>query len=344
MNFYREIVRPLLFTVDPEAVHDVIMNYAHELQKYPTVVQTIHHFNGVKKQDSVKLWNLEFPNKVGLAAGFDKNAKSPWFWWMLGFGFIEIGGITQFPQPGNAMPRIFRLKKDQAIINRMGFNNDGAEMVVHRLEILYRTIGKPNMPIGVNIGKNKFIENNLAPETFAYTFHHLYDVCDFFVVNVSSPNTPNLRKLQDSDSLRKIFESLYSVREKQYVKKPILLKIAPDLSDFQVEEIIDLTSELRLDGLVVSNTTLSRNGLVSPKNLTSQTGGLSGKPVKKRSTEMIRMVRNGLADIPIIGVGGIFSADDAKEKCEAGANLIQLYTGFIYEGPNLVREIVNAGI
>jgi len=260
---------------------------------------------------------------------------------MLGFGFIEIGGITQFPQPGNAQPRIFRLKEDEAIINRMGFNNDGADKVADWLELIYKTIGKPKMPIGANIGKNKYIDNENAPETFAYTLRKLYKVCDFFVVNVSSPNTPNLRKLQDSDSLRKIFEKLFSVRSEFSVEKPLLLKLAPDLSDFQLEEICQLTQELKLDGLVISNTTLSRNGLKSQDKLINQAGGLSGIPVKKRSTEMIRLVRQSLPEIPIIGVGGIFSAEDAKEKLDAGANLIQIYTGFIYEGPSLVKRIIN---
>ncbi len=338
---YKKIIKPILFSSDPEVVHDVIIRYAEELQKYPFAVKTARKLWIKDSEKPVKLWNLEFPNKVGLAAGFDKNAIAPWFWWMLGFGFIEIGGITQFPQPGNAQPRIFRLKKDEAIINRMGFNNDGADIVSARLERLYKTTGKPNMPIGANIGKNKYIENENAPETFAYTFRKLYNVCDFFVVNVSSPNTPNLRKLQDSDSLRKIFENLRSVRSEFSVQKPLLLKLAPDLSDFQLEEICQLTNELKLDGLVISNTTLSREGLQSPEKLVKQMGGLSGIPVKKRSTEMIRLVRKSLPEIPIIGVGGIFSAEDAKEKLDAGANLIQIYTGFIYEGPGLVKEMIN---
>jgi len=338
---YKKIIKPILFSSDPEIVHDVIIRYAEELQKYPSAVKTVRKLWITDSEKAVKLWNLEFPNKVGLAAGFDKNARTPWFWWMLGFGFIEIGGITQFPQPGNAQPRIFRLKEDEAIINRMGFNNDGADKVADWLELIYKTIGKPKMPIGANIGKNKYIDNENAPETFAYTLRKLYKVCDFFVVNVSSPNTPNLRKLQDSDSLRKIFEKLFSVRSEFSVEKPLLLKLAPDLSDFQLEEICQLTQELKLDGLVISNTTLSRNGLKSQDKLINQAGGLSGIPVKKRSTEMIRLVRQSLPEIPIIGVGGIFSAEDAKEKLDAGANLIQIYTGFIYEGPSLVKRIIN---
>lgn len=338
---YKKIIKPILFSSDPEIVHDIIIHYAKELQNYPFAVKWIRKMMIPENQNPVRLWNLEFPNKIGLAAGFDKNAKSPWFWWMLGFGFIEIGGITQFPQPGNPLPRIFRLKKDEAIINRMGFNNEGADVVAERLELMYKTIGKPNMPIGANIGKNKYIDNENAPETFAYTFRKLYDSCDFFVVNVSSPNTPNLRKLQDADSLRKIFEKLFSMRTKFSKQKPLLLKLAPDLSDFQLEEICSLTKELNLDGLVISNTTLSREGLQSSKNLVNQTGGLSGKPVKKRSTEMIRMVRKPLPEMPIIGVGGIFTEEDAKEKLEAGANLLQIYTGFIYEGPGLVKRLMN---
>lgn len=341
---YKKIIKPILFSSDPEIVHDVIIRYAEELQKYPSVVKTVRKLWIMDSEKPVKLWNLEFPNKVGLAAGFDKNARTPWFWWMLGFGFIEIGGITQFPQPGNAQPRIFRLKDDEAIINRMGFNNDGADKVADWLELIYKTIGKPKMPIGANIGKNKYIDNENAPETFAYTLRKLYKVCDFFVVNVSSPNTPNLRKLQDSDSLRKIFEKLFSVRSEFSVEKPLLLKLAPDLSDFQLEEICQLTQELKLDGLVISNTTLSRNGLKSHDKLINQTGGLSGIPVKKRSTEMIKLVRQSLPEIPIIGVGGIFSAEDAKEKLDSGANLIQIYTGFIYEGPSLVKRMINSGL
>lgn len=341
MNFYKSVLRPVLFSVDPEIIHDSILYYASELQKFPLLTTCIEKLNHIETKP-VQLWNLTFPNRVGLAAGFDKNAMAPWFWYMLGFGFIEIGGITQFPQPGNDKPRIFRLKKDEAIINRMGFNNDGVEVVRNRLENWYQTIGKPNIPIGVNIGKNKKIPNEQAPETYRETFRELYPVCDFFVVNVSSPNTPNLRKLQDGDSLRKIFDALFLERKNFLNQKPLLLKIAPDLSQEQLSEIINLTRELHLDGLVISNTTLARQDLKSSQNLQQQTGGLSGKPVKNHSTDMIRFVKSHLPDIPIIGVGGIFSPEDAIEKLNAGADLVQLYTGFIYEGPGLVKRMVRS--
>lgn len=282
-----------------------------------------------------EVFGLKFPNPVGLAAGFDKNAL-----WIdaleaLGFGFIEIGTVTPKPQPGNDKPRLFRLIKDEALINRMGFNNQGVDTAVrHIQESNHRT------PLGGNIGKNKVTPNDQAVRDYEISFRKLYDHVDYFVVNVSSPNTPGLRELQGKDELKRIFDALFEIREKQSIRRPVLLKIAPDLNDSQLEEIVTLVKEMGIDGLIATNTTLSRKGLRSNPNLTKETGGLSGKPVTSRSTEVIRAIRDlSGGSIPIIGVGGIHSADDAIEKLEAGASLVQLYTGFIYEGPGLIRRI-----
>lgn len=337
MSFlYQNLVKPVLFKYDPELVHDVLVQYANQLQKYPELMNFLHDYLVDETTwKPVTLWNITFPNRVGLAAGFDKNVQAPWFWWMLGFGHIEFGGVTEFGQPGNPLPRIFRLPDDKAIINRMGFNNDGMNVIAERLEKLKNF----PIPVGINLGKNKWVPNEQAPEAFLAVFKKLYTHAGFFVVNVSSPNTPNLRKLQDADSLHQIFTGLHSFRAEQPVSKPILLKLAPDLSDFQREEIAGLVKTLHIDGLVISNTTLDRSGLHSPFKLSTQTGGLSGLPVKNRSTQMIRQFKTWLPSLPIVGSGGIFSAEDAQEKLDAGADLVQLYTGFIYEGPELVREV-----
>lgn len=337
MSFlYQNLIKPVLFRYDPELVHDILVKYAHDLQNYPGLMTFIHDYLVDESEwKPVKIWDITFPNRVGLAAGFDKNVQAPWFWWMLGYGHIEFGGVTEFPQPGNPFPRIFRLPEDKAIINRMGFNNDGMNVIAGRLE----KVKNFPIPVGVNLGKNKWVPNEQAPEAFLAVFKKLYNHANFFVVNVSSPNTPNLRKLQDADALTSIFSSLHEFRAKQAVSKPVLLKLAPDLSTSQREEIAGLVKTLNIDGLVISNTTLARTGLFSPEKLTSQTGGLSGLPVQYRSTFMIKQFKEWLPDVPIIGSGGIFSKSHAQEKIDAGADLVQLYTGFIYEGPELVREV-----
>ena len=280
-----------------------------------------------------ELFGLSFENPVGLAAGFDKNAMLFDEFSNYGFGFIEVGTVTPKAQPGNPKKRIFRLKADEALINRMGFNNDGVDVVVERLKKR-----KSNVIIGGNIGKNKVTPNEKAIDDYMICFEKLFDVVDYFVVNVSSPNTPNLRALQDKEPLTNLLQTLQNENNKKESPKPILLKIAPDLTDSQLLDIIDIVNTTKIAGVIATNTTISREGLVSSDK--GETGGLSGKPVKDRSTEVIRFLSDkSNKSFPIIGVGGIHSEKDALEKLEAGADLIQLYTGFIYEGPGLVKRI-----
>lgn len=287
-----------------------------------------------------EVFGLRFKNPVGLAAGFDKDAKAIDELACLGFGFIEIGTITPKPQSGNPTPRLFRLIKDSAIINRMGFNNEGMEAAVARLRKR-----KAAVLIGGNIGKNKVTPNESADEDYVLSFNALYDYVDYFVVNVSSPNTPNLRELQEKEPLKKLLLKLKQINALKAAPKPILLKIAPDLSNQQLDDIVSIVLETKIDGVVATNTTISRENLLTPKHELEEIGmgGLSGVPLKRRSTEVIRYIHSKSAGaFPIIGVGGIHSPDDALEKLEAGATLVQLYTGFIYEGPALVKRINKA--
>ena len=294
------------------------------------------------------LCRAQFKNPVGLAAGFDKNAEYLQSLETLGFGFIEIGTVTPAPQSGNPKPRLFRLKMDVALINRMGFNNHGVDIVVQRLKKWKEkpaSSGNLTLRIGGNIGKNKITPNEDAWRDYYLCFEKLFPWVDYFVVNVSSPNTPGLRELQEKESLRKILTKLQEFNKKQPQQKPLLLKISPDLSFSQLDDVIDLAQEIQLDGLVVSNTSISREGLSTAKEALERigAGGLSGKPVQKISTEFIQYIsqktNNG---IPIIGSGGIYSAESAKEKMDAGAELIQIWTGFIYEGPFLVKRILRS--
>ena len=279
-----------------------------------------------------EVFGIKFPNPVGLAAGFDKDAKLFRELGNLGFGFVEIGTLTPKPQEGNPKKRLFRLKEDQAIINRMGFNNGGVQAAFHRLR------KNKNLIIGGNIGKNKATPNETAVNDYLYCFEALYHRVDYFVVNVSSPNTPNLRELQDKEPLTDLLKTLQSANEFKPVQKPILLKIAPDLSDSQLLDIIDIVQDSNISGVIATNTTISREGLVSESK--QEAGGLSGKPLRQRSTEVIRFLSEKSNNaFPIIGVGGIHSPEDAIEKLEAGASLVQLYTGFIYEGPGLIKAI-----
>lgn len=289
-----------------------------------------------------KLLGLTFTNPIGLAAGFDKDAKCFEAMGELGFGFVEIGTVTPKPQSGNPKPRLFRLKKDQALINRMGFNNGGASQIVERLK--KRKKGE-QLIIGGNIGKNKWTPNEKAIEDYLKVFSELYPYVDYFAVNVSSPNTENLRSLQDKEPLLELLQSILQLNHSYDPPKPILLKIAPDLSSMQLDDIISIALDLKLDGIIATNTTVSRDGLNSEAKLVSKigAGGLSGKPLTSRSTEIIRYLHQGLGGkIPIIGVGGIHTKEEALEKLDAGASLIQLYTGFIYEGPKLIEDIKQA--
>ena len=284
-----------------------------------------------------EVFGLKFPNPVGLAAGFDKNALLVDEFSHLGFGFIEIGTVTPRPQPGNDKPRLFRLPQDQAIINRMGFNNQGAETAAHRLK--YR---QSNIIIGGNIGKNKDTPNEQALRDYEKCFDALYDVVDYFVVNVSSPNTPGLRELQDKEPLTELLAAVQRKNQAKPEPKPLLLKIAPDLTDSQLDDIVEIARETKLAGIIATNTTISRENLETHLADIQEigAGGLSGKPLKERATEVIKYLRGKLPEtVRIIGVGGIMTAEDAIEKLNAGADLIQLYTGFVYEGPALIKAI-----
>lgn len=288
-----------------------------------------------------ELFGLTFKNPVGLAAGFDKDAKLFNELSNFGFGFIEIGTLTPKPQDGNPKKRLFRLKEDSAIINRMGFNNGGVEEAVERLKNPSTSLRARGVLIGGNIGKNKVTPNEDAVKDYEICFNALFDYVDYFVVNVSSPNTPNLRALQDKEPLTELLKALQVLNFQKPKSKPILLKIAPDLTNEQLDDIIDIVKTTKIDGVIATNTTISREGLQSKNK--SEIGGMSGKPLKSRSTEVIKYLsEKSNKAFPIIGVGGIHSAEDALEKIEAGADLVQLYTGFIYEGPKLITSINKA--
>jgi len=285
-----------------------------------------------------EVFGLKFQNPVGLAAGFDKNAAYFNDLEHCGFGFIEIGTLTPKPQFGNDKPRLFRLKKDEAILNRMGFNNYGVDVAVEKL----KKRNNPNLIIGGNIGKNKNTPNENATDDYIISFQKLFPYVDYFVVNVSSPNTPNLRDLQEKEPLKVLLSELQKLNTEKEKSKPILLKIAPDLTDSQLDDIIEIVEETKIAGVIATNTTISRENLKTNPEVVNQlgAGGISGKPLTKRSTEVIRYLHSkSKGSFPIIGVGGIHSADDAIAKLKAGASLIQLYSGFIYEGPSLVKKI-----
>lgn len=332
---YKRVIRPILFLFDPEWVHYFSFAAIRVLHRIPFMGGLVRKLYSSKKPSLQKeVFGIHFPNPVGLAAGFDKDAKLFRELSNFGFGFIEIGTVTPKPQGGNPKPRLFRLKKDKGIINRMGFNNEGVEAAAKRLK------RNKNIIIGGNIGKNKTTPNNNAQEDYLICFDVLFDVVDYFVVNVSSPNTPNLRDLQEKEPLTALLNTLQKQNNSKPKRKPILLKIAPDLSDTQLSDIIDIVEVTKIDGVIATNTTLARDGLKSNETLPSQSGGLSGKPLTKRSTEVIRYLHtHSKGAFPIVGVGGIHTPSDAKEKLDAGASLIQLYTGFVYEGPALVCNI-----
>lgn len=335
---YRFFIRPVLFLFDPEAVHHFTFKFLKLAMALPGVKWLVSAC--YRQQDTVlkqKLFGLEFENPVGLAAGFDKDAKLIDELAAFGFGFIEIGTLTPKPQPGNDKPRLFRLPADGAIINRMGFNNEGVETAVKRLRNR-----QSKVIVGGNIGKNKVTPNEEAFSDYAQCLKALDPYVDYFVVNVSSPNTPGLRELQEKEPLRKLMSDVKALSVQQPKPKPVLLKIAPDLTNDQLNDIIDILKSTGTDGVIATNTTISRENLKTSASELEKigNGGLSGKPLTVRSTEVIQYLRSGLgAHFPIIGVGGIMTAQDALEKIEAGANLVQLYTGFIYGGPSLIKEI-----
>ena len=333
---YKQLIRPILFFFDPEKVHYFTFSAIRIFSKIPGFSSLFRALYEVKDSRlETEVFGLKFKNPVGLAAGFDKNAVLYKELSNFGFGFIEIGTLTPKAQDGNPKKRLFRLKEDSAIINRMGFNNGGVEEAVLRLK-------KNNgVLIGGNIGKNKVTPNEEATSDYEICFDALFDYVDYFVVNVSSPNTPNLRALQDKEPLTQLLQTLQNKNLAKPKQKPILLKIAPDLTDEQLLDIIDIVNETKIAGVIATNTTLSREGLQSENKI--EAGGLSGKPLAKRATEVIRFLsEKSNKSFPIIGVGVIHSAEDAIEKLEAGASLVQLYTGFIYEGPALVKAINKA--
>ena len=330
---YKLFIRPLLFSLDPEKAHHFTFKYLKLIHKIPFVPSLIRSIYQVEHPSLHReVFGLQFKNPVGLAAGLDKDATLYQELSNLGFGFIEIGTITPKPQPGNPKKRLFRLIDDQGIINRMGFNNEGVAAAVERLK------KNKSVLIGGNIGKNKATSNEEAVNDYLICFEQLFDYVDYFVVNVSSPNTPNLRSLQEKEPLKQLLNTLQDKNSTKKEPKPILLKIAPDLTDEQLLDIIEIVKETHIAGVIATNTTINRDGLQSDNK--KETGGLSGKPLDKRATEVIRFLseKSGKA-FPIIGVGGIFSEEDALEKLEAGAILVQLYTGFIYEGPRLIKRI-----
>lgn len=327
--------------MNPEKAHHTVTGGLKTFSKLwgsKALLKSLYTVNDPRLEREV--FGLKFKNPVGLAAGFDKNAEYIEDMAKFGFGFIEIGTVTPKPQPGNDKPRMFRLIPDEALINRMGFNNQGADVAAGRLKHLKN---KDGVIIGGNIGKNKITPNEEAVNDYIYCFHALYDYVDYFVVNVSSPNTPGLRDLQEKEPLMRILHTLQELNAQKAQPKPILLKIAPDLTNSQLDDIVEIVTQTHIAGVIATNTTISREGLVSDPNLVQEAGGVSGKPLTKRSTEVIRyLATKSNRAFPIIGVGGIHSAQDAIEKLNAGASLIQIYTGFIYEGPGLVRSICKA--
>lgn len=340
---YKRLLLPLLFRFDAEKVHyfaTSTLQIAHKIPGVAALLRWLFTYRHPSLERTV--FGLTFPNPVGLAAGFDKNGE-----WVeelsnLGFGFIEIGTVTPRPQPGNDKPRLFRLKADSGLVNRMGFNNKGAGPAAGRLQFHRRNTQNPRVLIGGNIGKNKDTPNDEALTDYLLCFRDLFEAVDYFVVNVSSPNTPGLRALQEKEPLTAILGRLQGENSLKNKPKPILLKIAPDLTDSQLDDIIEIVRETGIAGVIATNTTISRDGLHTPADAVAQmgAGGVSGKPVQVRSTEVIRYLHtksNGA--FPIIGVGGIQTAADAKEKLDAGASLVQVYTGFIYEGPALASQI-----
>ncbi|WP_134088293.1 quinone-dependent dihydroorotate dehydrogenase [Olivibacter sp. XZL3] len=333
-----KLVKPFFFLMNPETAHHNVtggLKAANKIWGGSKLIRAAFTYEDPRLQRTV--FGLTFKNPVGLAAGFDKNAEYVDELVDLGFGFIEIGTVTPKPQPGNDKPRMFRLTADEALINRMGFNNQGVDVAATRLKFLKK---RGDVIIGGNIGKNKLTPNEDAVKDYILCFDALFDVVDYFVVNVSSPNTPGLRDLQEKEPLTHILNTLQQRNLKNGISRPILLKIAPDLTNSQLDDIVEIVTRTGIAGVIATNTTISREGLHAPEKLKNEPGGLSGKPLTKRSTEVIRYLSEKSAKaFPIIGVGGIHSEADAMEKLAAGASLVQLYTGFIYEGPALIKRI-----
>lgn len=331
-DWYGQLVRPLLFRMDPETAHHLAMRLLRAAPQIPGGLALLRSF--APPSHPRTLFGLQFRNPLGLAAGFDKNGVAIPAWEALGFGFVEIGTVTAKPQPGNPRPRIFRYPKQEALVNRLGFNNEGADVIGERLRRLRASSAAPAIPIGVNLGKSKVTPIEEAAADYLYSFRQLAPVADYVVLNVSSPNTPGLRSLQERDALVALLRVVTEENARLPSPIPLLLKIAPDLSDDALGEIVGVCEEFGLAGLIATNTTLDHGALQAA----DEAGGLSGGPLRARSTEVIRFLRRRTR-LPLIGVGGICDAASAREKVEAGAELLQIYTGYIYRGPGLLREL-----
>lgn len=334
---YKCLIKPFFFLFDAEKAHYLALNLLQFFTRFSLFRFFILKIFKPKKSESFIYKDIYFENKIGLAAGFDKNAKYIDALSLLGFSHIEIGTVTPLPQPGNEKPRLFRLKKDNAIINRMGFNNDGVDQIVENL----KRVKNNKIIIGGNIGKNKWTENEKAIDDYLICFEKLFPYVNYFTINVSSPNTPGLRALQEKEPLRQLILEIQNANQKRSEPKPIFLKIAPDLTDTQLQDIVEIVEETQLNGVIATNTTISREDLKSDKMLQQEAGGLSGVPVKDRSNEVLGYLRMNLSkEIVLIGVGGVFNKNDYLLKLEKGADLVQVYTGFIYEGPMIVKNIL----
>lgn len=330
------LLKPLLFSLEPERVHDLVMTGLALTARQKPLLEVVRRYCATRgSRLEVTAFGLRFPNPVGLAAGMDKNALALPIWAALGFGFAEIGSVTAHAQPGNDAPRMFRLPEDEGIINRMGFNNHGASMVAQTLGRWQRSHGQPRVPLGINLGKSKITSLEDAPGDYLLSLARLWEYGDYFVVNVSSPNTPGLRELQDKNRLEELLSAVMGFVKAQAQPKPLLLKIAPDLTEPQLLEILELTDRHGVAGIIATNTTVSRDGL---KSNIAEAGGLSGKPLKNRSLEVLRFLKAN-SSLPIVSVGGISTADDVRERLELGAALVQVYTGFVYEGPLMMKAI-----
>jgi dihydroorotate dehydrogenase len=332
-TLYQGVIRPVLFSLSAEAAHNIALRKLRVASGWPAVLHQLERFKPSPKPRTV--FGLTFPNPVGLAAGFDKNGVAIRAWAALGFGFVEVGTVTAKPQPGNPKPRIFRYPTQHALINRLGFNNDGADVIAERLRELRESGSAPAIPIGINIGKSKATPIEAAVDDYLYSFRLLAPHADYVVLNVSSPNTPGLRSLQSHEALDQLLRAVCG--ENAAAPKPILVKIAPDLSATELEQIIATAEQNGVAGIIATNTTLDHSAIPSDHD---QTGGLSGRPLRERATGFVRAIR-ALSQLPVIASGGIMDAESAREKIEAGAELIQVYTGYVYRGPGLLREIVD---
>ena len=336
---YKHLIRPILFMFNPEKIHGftfLILKLFQKIRIFNPIIRALYQKRNAKFEKEV--FGIKFPNPVGLAAGLDKDGEAIDILGNLGFGFVEVGTVTPLPQPGNPKPRLFRLKRNQGLINRMGFNNNGVEELVKKLKHKYT-----NIIVGGNIGKNKKTPNEDAVSDYLKDLRALHDYVDYIAINISSPNTPNLRELQNKEPLKELLTALSQENKKYEKQKPILLKIAPDLTNEQLDDIIEIVKQTEISGIIATNTTISREGIDYSKEEIESfgAGGMSGKPERKRSTEVIKYLHDkSNGEIPIIGVGGIFDADDVKEKLEAGACLVELFTSFIYNGPACVKNIL----